>query len=370
MSQSVMLDWLVEMARRRCSDLYVTCGAPPTLRGDEGLVALDHPPLDGGDLSRIVASITTSEQQAQFSRESECNLSVDLGHVGRFRVNIFRQRQQPGVVVRRIEAKVPTFASLGLPTALADLVMERRGIVVMVGGTGSGKSTSLAAMIDHRNSREEGHILTIEDPIEYLHEHKRCIVTQREVGADTRSFDAALKNALRQKPDVILIGEIRDAESMRHALTISETGHLALATLHANNADQAIDRIANFFDPTERRSVLLNLAFNLRGIVSQRLVRTVEGRRAAAVEVLLNLDGVPELVRAGETSGLKALMRAGEARGMATFDRSLLDLRLAGRIADAVALAESDDRDWMAARLAEIPPSTHDNTTGSAGERS
>lgn len=353
MSQSLMLDWLLEMSRQKCSDLYITHGAPPTLRGNSGLVALDHPPLDDAALSEIVSNLTTSDQQSQFSRESECNLSVDLGKVGRFRVNIFRQRQHSGVVIRRIEADVPTFDSLGLPRVLAELVMERRGIVVMVGGTGSGKSTSLAAMIDHRNSLEDGHILTIEDPIEYVHQHKRCIVTQREVGGDTKSFDAALKNALRQKPDVILVGEIRDAETMRHALTISETGHLALATLHANNADQAIDRIANFFDTTERRSVLLNLAFNLRGIVSQRLVRTIDGGRTAAVEVMLNLDGVPELVRSGETKGLKALMEAGGARGMATFDHALHTLWSEGRIEDAVALAESDDRDWMAARISE-----------------
>ena len=343
-----LIEWLKEAVRLGGSDLYLTAAARPTVRTPAGLVPLDTDVLDAQSLSALVADLTTPEQQAAFASAREFNMSLDLGRrLGRFRVNMLQQRGQPAIVIRRISAEVPTMEGLGLPPLLGDLARERRGLVVVVGGTGSGKSTTLAAMVDWRNRHEAGHILTIEDPLEYVHEHKMSLVTQREVGTDTRSFDDALKNALRQRPDAILIGEIRDREVMRHALNIAETGHLALATLHANNADQAIDRIANFFDPEERRQALLNLSFNLRGILSQRLVRTVDGGRALALEVLLNRGGVVPMVRSGDTSAIKPLMQQGEAEGMRTFDRSIQALLREGRISREVALAEADDRAWM-----------------------
>jgi len=330
MSASVLLDWLVSLSRREGSDVYLTFGAPPMLRTDDDMEPLREDPLDDADLARIIGDLTSPDQQGDFSQEQEFNMSVDLEGVGRFRVNMFRQRQHSGVVIRRINAQVPTLADLKLPTLLGDLCCEKRGLVIMVGGTGSGKSTSLAAMIDYRNRARYGHILTIEDPIEYVHEHRRCIVTQREVGSDTRSFDSALKNALRQRPDVILIGEIRDQATMRHALNIAETGHLALATLHANNADQAIERIVNFFALEERR-----------------LVRRKEGGRTVALEIMLNRGEVTRLIRSGDTSGLKREIAANGSLGMQTFDQHLARLWQAGEIEDFVALAEADDRPAM-----------------------
>jgi twitching motility protein PilU len=350
-----LIRWMREVITAEASDLYVTVGAPPTMRGDDGFVKLEAEPLTESDLEAIIQDLATEEQQAEFQSELEYNLSATLGaKVGRFRVNLLRQRRNSAIVMRRITAEVPSLESLKLPMLLGELVREKRGLVLLVGGTGSGKSTTLAAMIDWRNRHEEGHILSIEDPIEYVHPHKLSLITQREVGYDTKSYDDALKNALRQKPDAILIGEIRDRSVMRHALMIAETGHLALSTLHANNADQAIDRIANFFDPEERRQALLNLSFNLRGIISQRLVRGKNGGRVLAMEVMLNLGSIPRMVRDGDTSSLRAEMRAHEAQGMLTFDRCLLGLLREGKIGPEVALAESDDRLTMAADIAAL----------------
>jgi twitching motility protein PilU len=307
------------------------------------LVPLTHDPLDDAALRSIVADILTPAQREEFARNLEFNVALDFGTGGRFRVNLMRQRQHDGAVIRQITTTIPTLEQLGLPTLLGQLCCEKRGLVIVVGGTGSGKSTSLAAMIDYRNTRESGHIITIEDPIEYVHEHRQCLITQREVGVDTLSFDAALKNALRQKPDAILVGEIRDRSVMEHALNIAETGHLALATLHANNANQALERIVNFFERESHQQVLLNLSLNLRGILSQRLVRTKSGGRKAVLEILLNEGSIKDLVRKGEVKEIKPVMAENRERGMQTFDQALFDLWRSGDLDEEVALAEADN---------------------------
>ncbi len=272
-------DMLQILAKQDGSDLYLSTGAPPCAKFNGGLRPLNETPLEPGEVARIAAEIMDGEQKLQFDKELEMNLAISLPQIGRFRVNIFKQRNEVSLVARNIKTEIPRFEDLKLPPVLLDTIMEKRGLVLFVGGTGSGKSTSLAALIDHRNRNSGGHIITIEDPVEFVHRHRKSIINQREVGVDTRSFHAALKNTLRQAPDVILIGEIRDRETMEHALAFSETGHLAISTLHANNANQALDRIINFF-PEERRPQLLNdLGNNLKAFVSQRLVKTTDGGR-------------------------------------------------------------------------------------------
>lgn len=275
------------LANQDGSDLYLSTGAPPCAKFNGVLKPLSSDALKPGEVEQIARGVMDEEQRQQFERELEMNLAMSVPGVGRFRINIFRQRNEVSMVCRNIKLDIPLFEDLKLPEILLKVVMEKRGLVLFVGGTGSGKSTSLAALIDHRNRNSSGHIITIEDPVEYVHRHKKSIINQREVGVDTRSFQAALKNTLRQAPDVILIGEIRDRETMEHALAFADTGHLAISTLHANNANQALDRIINFF-PEERRPQLLNdLGNNLKAFVSQRLVKTQDGKRRAAVEVLL-----------------------------------------------------------------------------------
>ncbi len=342
MTQSLLLQWLLDMVARKGSDMYITFGSPPMMRGDDGMVPLADLMLDDGLLGQVVGEITTPDQQAEFEQEHEFNMALDLGPAGRFRVNIFKQRQHSGMVIRQITTRIPTLEQLHLPVLLGELCCEKRGLIIVVGGTGSGKSTSLAAMIDYRNKKEPGHIITIEDPIEYVHEHHECLITQREVGVDTRSFDAALKNALRQKPDAILVGEIRDRVVMEHALNIAETGHLAMATLHANNANQAIERIVNFFEREAQNQVLLNLSLNLRGILSQRLVRTKTGGRRAALEIMLNQGLIKDLVRKGEIKAIKPIMAENTEQGMQTFDQALFKLWREDEIDEDIALAEAD----------------------------
>ena len=342
MSQPMLLQWLLDMVARKGSDIYISFGSPPLMRGDEGIRPLADVVLDDAALGQVIADFMTAEQIAEFEREHEFNMALDLGQAGRFRVNLFKQRQHSGLVIRQIVTTIPTLDQLRLPQLLGELCCEKRGLVIVVGGTGSGKSTSLAAMIDYRNRKEAGHIITIEDPIEYVHEHKKCLITQREVGVDTKSFDTALKNALRQKPDVILVGEIRDTQVMEHALNIAETGHLALATLHANNANQALERVLNFFPHETHPQILLNLSLNLRGILSQRLVRTKAGGRTAALEILLNQGLIKDLVRKGEVKEIKAIMAQNQEQGMQTFDQALFTLWHNGEIEEDVALAEAD----------------------------
>jgi twitching motility protein PilU len=335
--------WLTELAGPGGSDLYVTAEAAPTWRGDTGFKKLREKPLSVEEVERVVGSLLNEKQSKEFASTGEFNMAKVIDGVGRFRLNLFRQRERPGLVARIIRSKIPTITDLKLPPLLGDLVMEKRGLIFVVGGTGSGKSTSLAAMIGHRNESAPGHIITIEDPVEFVHDHKQCIVTQREVGVDTDSFDAALKNTLRQHPDLILIGEIRDMSTMEHAINIAETGHLAMATLHANNANQAIERVVNFFPQEMHHQILLNLSLNLRGIISQRLVRKIGGGRAAALEILLNQGYIKELIAKGEVKELKKVMAENVQQGMQTFDQALLKLVMANEIDEETALGEADN---------------------------
>lgn len=335
--------WLRELAGPGGSDLYVTVNAPPAWRGGSGFRNLRDKPLTVEEINRIFNSFLNEKQRKEFDTTGEFNMALMMEGVGRFRLNLFKQRQMPGIVARIIRAEIPTLAQLKLPSLFGDLVMEKRGLIFVVGGTGSGKSTTLAAMIGHRNETAPGHIITIEDPVEYVHDHKKCIVTQREVGVDTDSFDAALKNTLRQHPDLILIGEIRDMKTMEHAINIAETGHLAMATLHANNANQAIERVTNFFPMEMHHQILLNLSLNLRGIISQRLVAKKEGGRAAALEIMLNQGYIKELIGKGEIKELKKVMEDNVHNGMQTFDQALLKLFQEGTITEETALGEADN---------------------------
>lgn len=335
-------DYLKILAMKDGSDLYLTVGAKPSAKFQGKLTPIDTKVLTDSDIRDIAYAVMNDEQTTEFENKPEMNLAISEKGVGRFRINIFKQRNSFSMVIRNIVADIPDFDSLGLPPVLQKLVMSKNGLILFVGGTGSGKSTSLASLIDYRNTHSAGHIITIEDPIEYVHSHKKSIINQREVGVDTDSYEDALKNTLRQAPDVILIGEIRDAETMEHALAFAETGHLAISTLHANNANQAIDRIINFF-PEERRNQLLNdLSLNLQGFISQRLVPTVDGKRCAAVEVLLGTPIVRDTVKRGGVSELKEIMEKSINLGMQTFDHALLELFKQGRISEEEAIRNAD----------------------------
>ena len=339
------------LASQDGSDLYLATGAPPCAKFNGLLKPLSAEPLKPGAVTQIADSIMDAAQRDEFERELEMNLAISIANVGRFRVNIFKQRNEVSIVARNIKMDIPTFEDLKLPEVLLKTIMEKRGLVLFVGGTGSGKSTSLAALIDYRNRNSGGHIITIEDPIEYVHRHKKSIINQREVGVDTRSFHAALKNTLRQAPDVILIGEIRDRETMEHALAFADTGHLAISTLHANNANQALDRIINFF-PEERRPQLLNdLGNNLKAFVSQRLVKTAEGKRRAAVEVLLGTPTIADLIKRNDLSEIKEIMEKSKNLGMQTFDQALIDLVNEGAIDEEEAVKNADSANNVRLKL-------------------
>ena len=331
------------LSQKNGSDLFLSTGAAPSARIDGVLRALSDQPFKPGETAAIATSLMDAEQRREFDRDLEMNLAISRTGVGRFRVNIFKQRNDVSIVIRNVKLDIPRFEDLKLPPVLLETVMLKRGLILFVGATSSGKSTSLAALIDHRNRHSAGHIVTIEDPIEYIHRHKRSIVNQREVGVDTRSFHAALKNTLRQAPDVVLIGEIRDRETMEHALAFAETGHLVLSTLHATNANQALDRILNMF-PEERRPQLLHtLGNNLKAFISQRLVRTNDGQRRAAVEVLLGTPTVGDLIRRNELGELKSVMEKSEGAGMQTFDSALYRLVVEGVVSvdEAIKYADS-----------------------------
>ena len=335
-------EMLYELSSKDGSDLYLSTGAPPSAKFQGKLTPLRDVRLKSGEIADIATSIMDSEQQIEFEQKLEMNLAIAIEDVGRFRVNIFKQRNEISIVARNIKVDIPKFSDLRLPEVLKKVIMEKNGLVLFVGGTGSGKSTSLAALIDHRNENSSGHIITIEDPVEFVHKHKKSIINQREVGVDTRSFHDALKNTLRQAPDVILIGEIRDKETMEHALAFAETGHLAISTLHANNANQALDRIINFF-PEERRTQLLNdLGNNLRAFVSQRLISTVEGKRCAAVEVMIGTLTIRDMIKNSQFELLKDVMEKSKQLGMQTFDGALFDLAKEGRISEEEATKNSD----------------------------
>jgi len=353
--------YLKVLAEKDGSDLYLSTGALPSAKFNGVMTPLSKKAAPPGWVKSLAMEIMTEDQQSEFEHKPEMNLAISESGVGRFRVNIFKQRNEISMVIRYINAEIPNCEDLGLPDILKEVIMAKRGIILFVGGTGSGKSTSLAALIDHRNTNSKGHIITIEDPIEYVHSHKGCIVNQREVGVDTDSFEDALKNTLRQAPDVILIGEVRDQETMEHALAFAETGHLAISTLHANNANQALDRIINFF-PEERHAQLLqDLSLNLRAFVSQRLIPTVDKKRCAAIEILLNSPRVEELIKRGDVSEIKEVMEKSERMGMCTFDSALLALYKKGKISvdEALKNADSENNLRLKIELGEDSPASN-----------
>jgi len=335
-------EWLKILASEGGSDLYLSTGAPPCAKFQGQLKPIASDIMQPGEIKEIAYEIMDATQQAEFEQELEMNLATSISGYGRFRVNIFVQRNEVGIVARNIVADIPSWQSLRLPPILTDVMMRKRGLVLFVGATGSGKSTSLAALIDYRNSNSSGHIVTLEDPVEYVHNHKKSIVNQREVGVDTRSWHNALKNTLRQAPDVILIGEIRDRETMEHAISFAETGHLCISTLHANNANQALDRIINFFPEDRRQQLLMDLSLNIQAFVSQRLIPTVDGKRCAAIEVLLGTPLIADLILRGEIDGVKEVMRKSENIGMKTFDTALFELYQEGLISEEEAVRNSD----------------------------
>ncbi|MDD0811597.1 PilT/PilU family type 4a pilus ATPase [Curvibacter sp. RS43] len=320
-------DLLKLMVSRNGSDLFITADFPPAIKVDGRITKVSPQPLAGTHTIALARSIMNDKQAAEFERTKECNFAISPAGIGRFRVNAFLQQGKVGMVLRVIPMTLPTIDQLGLPQVLKEVAMTKRGLCIMVGATGSGKSTTLASMVDWRNENSYGHIITVEDPVEFVHAHKNCVVTHREVGLDTDSWEAALKNTLRQAPDVILMGEIRDRETMEHAVVFAETGHLCLATLHANSANQALDRIVNFFPEERRAQLLMDLSLNLRGMISQRLIPKQDGKgRAAAVEVMLNTPLISDLIFKGEVSEIKEVMKKSRNLGMQTFDQSLFDL--------------------------------------------
>ncbi len=335
-------EWLKYLATEEGSDLYLSTGAPPCAKFDGQLRPIDSEILRPGEIKEIAYEVMDATQQAEFEEELEMNLATSIAGFGRFRVNIFLQRNEVAMVCRNIVADIPKWQDLRLPDILPEVMMRKRGLVLFVGATGSGKSTSLAALIDYRNANSSGHIVTIEDPVEYVHSHKKSIINQREVGVDTRSWHNALKNTLRQAPDVILIGEIRDRETMEHAIAFAETGHLCISTLHANNANQALDRIINFFPEERKQQLLMDLSLNLQAFVSQRLVPTVDGKRCAAIEVLLGTPRVTDLILRGQIDGIKEVMQKSENVGMKTFDTALFELYMEGLISEDEALRNAD----------------------------
>lgn len=336
---------LALMVQKKASDLFITAGRAPTMKVDGSLVEVSKSPLTEELAMKIVLSIMNQKQRDEFENTKECQFAISVPGLARFRVSAFTQRDAAGMVLRRIENEIPDADNLHLPPVLKDLIMEKRGLVIFVGATGTGKSTSLAALIKYRNQNSSGHIITIEDPMEFEHPHLGCIVTQREVGVDTESYEVALKNTLRQAPDVILIGEIRTRETMQNAITFAETGHLCLSTLHANNANQALDRILHFFPEEMHDQLFMDLSLNLRGIVAQQLIKLADGKgRYPAVEVLINTPLAKDYIRKGEINKLKELMKSSREQGMQTFDQALYDLYVAGKISYEDALNSADSR--------------------------
>lgn len=336
-------DLLKLMITRKASDLFITAGFPPAMKIDGKLTPVSSQTLNTQQTAEIARTVMNDKQAQEFKETLECNFAISMPSVGRFRVNAFIQRSAVGLVFRVINTNIPKFDDLKLPAILKDVVMAKRGLIIFVGGTGSGKSTSLAAMLGHRNESSYGHIITIEDPVEFIHGHKNCIVTQREVGVDTESWHAALKNTLRQAPDVIMIGEIRDRETMDYAIAFSETGHLCLATLHANSTNQALDRIINFFPEERRQQLLMDLSLNLRCIASQRLIPKLDSSgRVAAVEVLLHSPLISDLIYKGDVHAIKEIMAKSRELGMQTFDQALFDLFESGQISYDDALRNAD----------------------------
>ena len=347
-----MHDLLRMMVQKDGSDLFITAGAVPSMKVDGAMTPLSNQALSPQHTQVLVRSIMNDKQLAEFEKSQECNFAISLPGVSRFRVNAFTQRGSVGVVLRVIRSDIPAFEDLDLPSTLTDISMTKRGLVIFVGATGSGKSTSLAAMVGYRNEHSHGHIITIEDPIEFIHNHKNCIVTQREVGVDTDSYEIALKNTLRQAPDVILIGEIRDRETMEYAIAFAETGHLCLSTLHANSTNQALDRIINFFPEERRQQLLMDLSLNLKSLVSQRLIPRAKGEgRVPAVEVMLNTPLMSDLIFKGNVHEIKELIAKSNELGMQTFDQALFDLYEEGKVTYEDALRNADSINDLRLRI-------------------
>ena len=349
--------YLKFMAQKDASDLYLSTGAAPSVKLHGTLRPLERERLLAGAVKEVAYSVMDEEQIAAFEKKPEMNLALSRPGVGRFRVNIFMQRNDVAMVVRNIKIEIPDMESLGLPEILSKIIMAKRGLVLFVGATGSGKSTSLASLIDYRNTNTAGHIITIEDPIEFVHPHKKSIVNQREVGVDTDCYEDALKNTLRQAPDVILIGEVRDRDTMEFAISFAETGHLAISTLHSNNANQALDRIINFFPADRREQLLMDLSLNIQAIISQRLIPTPEGKRVAAIEILLGTPLLREMIKRGDVSEIKELMEKSEHLGMRSFDSALCKLYDDGKISLDEALKNADSQNNLRLRIGKDEPS-------------
>jgi len=346
-----MFDYLKLMVKYDASDLYFTTGAPVSAKIQGIIKPMEKATLPAGRANELAHELMNEVQAAEFAVKPEMNLAYSATGIGRFRVNIFKQRNQAAMVIRNIKVDIPSADSLGLPDILKKIILQKRGLILFVGGTGSGKSTSLAALIDHRNATTPGHIITIEDPIEFVHNHKKSIVNQREVGVDTDSYADALNNTLRQAPDVILIGEIRDRETMEHAIAFAETGHLAISTLHANNANQALDRIINFFPEERRNQLLMDLSLNLRAFISQRLIPTEDDKRTVAVEILLGTPLVCDLILKGEVHKIKEVMERSSNIGMQTFDSALFELYKSNKISIEEALRNADSQNNLRLKI-------------------
>lgn len=346
-AMSFMLKLLKILLHKEGSDLFITTGFPPAIKVKGSLKPISEQPLSADDSKALTQCIMNDKQLKEFEETQECNFAISPANLCRFRVNAYIQQGHQGLVLRAIAAEIPNFDKLGLPSVLKDIISSKNGLIIMVGATGSGKSTSMAAMIDHRNRTSYGHIITIEDPIEYVHQHKNCIMMQREIGTDTQDWEVALHNTLRQAPDVIVLGEIRDAKIMEFGLEFAQTGHLAMATLHANNANQAVDRILGFFPVESREKLMQDISLNLRAIISQRLIKTVDGERAAAIEILINTPLISDLIAKGDISGMKPIMAKSRELGMQTFDQALLELYQAGRISYDEALKNADSKNEL-----------------------
>lgn len=362
-----VFDLLRLMLSKKASDVFITAGLPPSFKIDGKMVPVSKQPMTPQHTLELVQAIMDEKQKAEFAATKECNFAIHPPSIGRFRVNAFIQQQCAGMVLRTITTVIPTFDELGLPPVLKDVVMSKRGLVIFVGATGSGKSTSLAAMIGYRNQNSHGHIITIEDPVEYVHEHINCMITQREVGIDTESWEAALKNTLRQAPDVILIGEIRARETMEHAIAFSETGHLCMGTLHANSANQALDRIINFFPEERKAQLLMDLSLNMKALIAQRLLPIKEGKgRVAAFEILLDSPLISELILKGDVHEIKEIMKKSTELGMQTFDAALFELYETGKISyeDAIKNADSQNELRLQIKLKGSEAKDKDLTEG------
>ncbi|KQV51069.1 MULTISPECIES: PilT/PilU family type 4a pilus ATPase [unclassified Duganella] len=362
-----MFDLLRLMVSKKGSDLFITAGFPPAIKIDGKMTPVSAQALTPAHTSDLARAIMNDKQTASFEQTKEANFAISPGDLGRFRVSAFVQMSSVGMVLRTINSSIPEFDELGLPPILKDVIMSKRGLVIMVGATGSGKSTTLAAMVGHRNANSYGHIITIEDPVEFVHPHRNCIITQREVGVDTEDWEIALKNTLRQAPDVIQIGEIRDRQTMDHAIAFAETGHLALATLHANSSNQALDRIINFFPEERRQQLLMDLSLNLKGMISQRLIPKKDAKgRAVAVEIMLNSPLIADLIFKGQVHEIKELMKRSRELGMQTFDQALFDLYEAGQITyeDALRNADSVNDLRLAIKLESKDAKTRDLAAG------